>query len=79
MGKLPGRPLMTIVKLISFRYLHFRKKIMFHKGLLNLSPFKCALSQEVKKKKAPLYLRNCRRDGVGWGSCLCAPNENCKS
>ena len=51
MGKLPGRPLMTIVKLISFRYLHLEKKIMFHKGFLNLSPFKCALSQEVKKKK----------------------------
>ena len=29
----------------------FRKKIMFRKGFLNLSPFKCALSQEVKKKK----------------------------
>ena len=24
---------------------------MFHKGFLNLSPFKCALLQEVKKKK----------------------------
>ena len=32
-------------------------KIMFHKGFLNLSPFKYALPQEVKKKKkkiAPL-------------------------
>ena len=57
MGKLPGRPLMTIVKLISFSYLHLEKKIMFHKGFLNFSPFKCTLLQELKKKKkkkAPL-------------------------
>ena len=29
----------------------FRKKIMFHKDFLNFSLFKCASSQEVKKKK----------------------------
>ena len=28
----------------------FRKKIMFHKDVLNFSLFKCVSSQEVKKK-----------------------------
>ena len=54
-------------------------KIMFHKGFLNLSPFKYALPQEVKKKKKKKKMRPYNRAGMGWGSCLGAPNENCKS
>ena len=52
-------------ELISFRYLHLEKKIMFHKGFFNLSRFKCALSQEVKKKKKR---KMCPYSGVtaGW-------------
>ena len=30
------------------------KSIWMEKGFLNLSPFKCSLSQEVKKKKCAL-------------------------
>ena len=50
MGVADWAPLikMTIVKLISFGDLNFKKKkekkIMFHKGFLNFSPFKIALS-----------------------------------
>ena len=36
---------------------------MFHKGFLNLSPVKCALSQEVKKKKR----KKCLYSGVTAG------------
>ena len=46
MGEAAWAPLMTIVKLISFWYLHLEKKNMFHKGFLNLSLLKCALSQK---------------------------------
>ena len=67
MGKLPGRPLMTIVKLTSFLYLHLEKKIMFHKGFLNLSLFKfCFVTRSKKKKKMRPYSGvTAGEDGVG--------------
>ena len=37
---------------------------MLHKGFLNLSPFKCALSQEVKKMR-PYSGVTAGGDGVG--------------
>ena len=50
MGKLSGRRLMTIVKLISFWYLHLGKKSCSIKVSETFLHSTCASSQEVQKK-----------------------------
>ena len=72
MGVAAWAPLVTIVKLISFCYL---KKSCFMKVS---KTFLHSMHSVTKSKKMRPY-SDVTAEGIGWGSCLGAPNENWES